>query len=99
MLKRILAILGQGGTHSKAKLARQLEVSEDALERMLAQLVAGGYLRIVEGGCDGACGGCSLASGCAVQGSGRLWTLTEKGSRLVGEEEASIELPGIESPV
>ena len=83
MLKRLLSILGQSGSFSKADLARQLGVGEETLEQMIAQLVSLGYLRVVNRACDGACGGCALASSCGLRGSERLWMLTEKGARQV----------------
>ncbi len=84
MLKRLLSILGQSGSQSKADLARQLGVSEETLEQMIAQIVSPGYLRVVDRTCDGACGGCPLANTCAIKGSGRLWALTEKGDPSYG---------------
>jgi len=84
MLERILAIIEKSGTRSKADLARQLEISEDALEHLIAQLVSRGYLRIVDSTCDGACGGCSLAGGSVTKEVGRFWVLTEKGALAIG---------------
>ena len=85
MLKHLLSILGQSGSQSKADLAHQLGVSKETLEQMIAQIVSLGYLRVVDRTCDGACGGCPLASTCATKGSGRLWALTEKGARAMGQ--------------
>jgi hypothetical protein len=39
-----------------------------------------GYLSAVKAGCEGHCSGCGVSS-CSVVGTGRLWTLTKKGTR------------------
>jgi Mn-dependent DtxR family transcriptional regulator len=79
MLKRLLSLLGQGGVHSYASLARQLDVSEDLLEQMLEDLARMGYLRPVANGCEAHCAGCRMAETCAIGSPTQVWTLTEKG--------------------
>ncbi|MDH4137534.1 MAG: FeoC-like transcriptional regulator [Anaerolineae bacterium] len=76
MLERLLSLLGQGGVHSYADLARQLDVSEELLEQMLQDLARMGYLRPVANGCEAHCAGCTLAETCAIGGPTRVWTLT-----------------------
>lgn len=76
MLERLLSVVGQGGVHSYADLARQLDVSEELLEQMLQDLTRMGYLRPVADGCGAHCAGCPLATTCAVGGPTRVWTLT-----------------------
>jgi predicted ArsR family transcriptional regulator len=76
MLERLLSLVGQGGVHSYADLARQLDVSEELLEQMLQDLVRMGYLRPVADGCETHCAGCPLAKTCAIGGPARVWTLT-----------------------
>jgi len=78
MLKRLLSLLGQGGVHSYADLARQLDVSEELLEQMLQDLTRMGYLRPVADGCETQCAGCPLAKACTIGSPTRVWTLTEK---------------------
>lgn len=83
MLERLLSLVGQGGVHSYADLTRQLDVSEELLEQMLHDLARMGYLQPVADGCEAPCDGCPLAETCAIGGPTRVWTLTEKGLRLV----------------
>ena len=78
MLERLLSLLGQGGVHSYADLARQLDVSEELLEQMLQDLVRMGYLRPLADGCEAQCTSCPLEGTCAIGGPTRVWTLTEK---------------------
>jgi len=79
MLERLLSLVGQGGVHSYADLARQLDVSEELLEQMLQDLARMGYLRPVADGCEAQCAGCSMAETCTIGGPTRVWALTEKG--------------------
>jgi hypothetical protein len=81
MLEHLLQILARGGAHSYEDLAEQLSISQPFLEMMLEDLIRLGYLRAVEGGCEGDCAGCSMG-GCSITGPGRLWALTEKGLRI-----------------
>ena len=83
MLERLLTLVGQGGVHSYADLARQLDVSEELLEQMLQDLERMGYLRPVADGCEAHCADCPLGEACAIGGPTRVWTLTEKGSSFL----------------
>jgi hypothetical protein len=76
MLERLLSLVGQGGVHSYADLARQLDVNEELLEQMLEDLARMGYLRPVADGCEAHCTGCPLEGTCAISGPTRAWTLT-----------------------
>jgi predicted ArsR family transcriptional regulator len=78
MLERLLSLLGQGGVHSYADLARQLDVSEELLEQMLEDLARMGYLRPLADGCETHCAGCRMAETCAVGNPTRVWTLTSR---------------------
>ena len=80
MLERLLSLVGQGGVHSYADLARQLDVSEELVEQMLQDLARMGYLRSVADGCEAHCADCPLGEACAIGGPTRVWVLTEKGS-------------------
>ena len=78
-MERLLNLVGQGGVHSYADLARQLDVTEELLEQMLEHLARMGYLRPVADGCETHCANCSIANTCDIIGSTRMWTLTERG--------------------
>jgi hypothetical protein len=80
MLEELLRSLGRGGVQSYKELAARLSISPSLLEVMLEDLARRGYLRSVDGGCQGQCAGCSVG-GCSIAGPGHLWVLTEKGSR------------------
>jgi len=80
MIEQLLQTVARGGVHSYEDLMARLSISPPLLEMMLEDLVRLGYLRPVDGGCDSHCTGCSI-SGCSITGSGRLWTLTDKGAR------------------
>ena len=81
MLNRLLELLGAGGTHRVADLARELETTPALVEAMLEDLCRMGYLNKVEGECAGSCGGCPMAGLCAAGSNRQLWALTEKGKR------------------
>ena len=81
MLDQVLRIVAQGGIHTRRELARKLEVSEELLEQMIEELARLGCLKPVAGDCDHRCAGCPFATQCAIGGTGRIWTLTEKGLR------------------
>jgi len=88
MIERLLDLLRAGGVRRIADLARELETTPALVEAMLDGLERMGYLRRMDGsehGCGGAetknregCAGCALAGACAVAGSERVWSLTEK---------------------
>ena len=81
MLEELLRRISAGGTHSLSDLAHKLGVSEELLRQMIADLTHLGYLRLVAGGCEDHCAGCSLAGTCAVGSAGQMWSLTDKGER------------------
>jgi hypothetical protein len=81
MLERLLELVAEGGVHSYEDLTRRLSISPALLQAMLEDLARLGYLRAVSDGCSEKCSACSIGR-CAVTGPGRLWTLTDKGSRV-----------------
>jgi predicted ArsR family transcriptional regulator len=83
MLEHLLSLVRQGGVHSYADLARQLDVSEELLEQMLQDLARMGYLRPVTDGCEAHCAGCPMAEICAIGSPTRVWTLTGKGGNFL----------------
>jgi hypothetical protein len=79
MLEKLLHLVGEGGLHSYAELAKQLAVPRPLLQAMIEDLARLGYLRPVDGGCDQGCAGCPVPSdNCS---SALRWTLTAKGAR------------------
>jgi hypothetical protein len=80
VIEQLLGMIAEGGVHSYEELAQRLSISQPLLEAMLEDLARLGYLSAVQAGCSGHCNGCST-SGCSVVGTGRLWTLTDKGAR------------------
>lgn len=80
MIDQLLRLVAEGGVHSYEDLTDHLSISQPLLEMMLEDLGRLGYLRAVGDGCGGHCGGCAVG-GCSISGPGRLWTLTEKGTR------------------
>jgi hypothetical protein len=65
MLNDLLRLLGDGGIHSTAELARRLGVSETLVTTMTGDLTRRGYLTPVDTGCGIGCDGCGLAKACA----------------------------------
>jgi hypothetical protein len=88
MLLRLLMLIGRGGIQRPRDLAAELATTPALVEGMLADLERMGYLATVPDGCGPmACHGCDRACagplGMIVQG-GKLWALTAKGARLLG---------------
>ncbi len=81
MLEQLLERLADGGSHTPESLARELGVSRDMVERMLADLERLGYLEPAGGACKSACAGCPSAAVCAVGTPQRVWALTDKARR------------------
>jgi hypothetical protein len=65
MLNDLLRLLGDGGIHSTAELARRLGVNEPLVTAMTGDLTRRGYLAPVDTGCGTSCDGCGLAKACA----------------------------------
>jgi DNA-binding IscR family transcriptional regulator len=80
VIEQLLSLIAEGGIHSYDELAQRLSIPQPLLEAMLEDLSRLGYLKTVQNGCGGHCGACQV-SGCAVVGTRRLWTLTDKGVR------------------
>jgi hypothetical protein len=81
MLEKLLRLVATGGVHSHAVLVRELGVTEALLDSMIEELVRLGYLRLAEGTCPSRCEGCPRSDTCGIGGGGRLWVLTERGTR------------------
>ena len=80
MIEQLLRFLTEGGAHSYEDLAKRLTISIPLLEMMLEDLSRLGYLRPVDSDCGTHCASCTIGS-CSITGPGRLWALTEKGTR------------------
>lgn len=80
MIEKVLKIVAEGGIHSYRDLADQLSITEAFLQAMLEDLTRLDYLRAVGTGCENKCASCPVG-GCSIAGPGKLWSLTEKGSR------------------
>ena len=80
MIEQLLRFLTEGGVHSYEDLAKRLSISIPLLEMMLEDLSRLGYLRPVDSECGAHCTSCSIGS-CSITGSGRLWALTDKGTK------------------
>jgi hypothetical protein len=86
MLTTILQKMAASAVLNQADLAKQMEISEDLLERMLEDLARKGYLTSSTAGDENrrSCGGCSACKSCSACSSGHHqlftgWTLTAKG--------------------
>jgi hypothetical protein len=80
-LAELLQHISHGPPRTLAELAGVLDVSPDLIEMMLADLERGGYLVALEAACEGGCTRCAHSGHCGLRFAGKLWTLTEKGSR------------------
>ena len=81
MLDRLLELLQAGGTHRVSDMARSLGTTPQLVEAMLGELARLGYLKEVGAQCGDQCAQCPIAGTCTAEARGRIWTLTEKGSR------------------
>ena len=64
------------------QLARKLDVSQALVERLVADLLRSGCLRMAIDECVPAgCASCPLRTSCSLPQGVRLWQLTEKGRR------------------
>ena len=80
MLNQLLDLLRHGGTHTVRDIARDLKTTSDMVEAMLETLGRMGYLRQLGESCGAHCGACPIGGHCTSEGSGRVWTLTDKGA-------------------
>ena len=83
MIEQLLRFVAEGGVHSYEDLAKRLSVPMPLLEMMLEELSRLDYLRPVDSDCGTHCASCSIGS-CSITGPGRLWALTDKGTKAAG---------------
>lgn len=89
MLLRLLSLISTSKQLSTtAEMARHLGVGEGLLEKMLEDATRMGYLSALESDCMNArCSTCHSKATCQSGSTRRVWSLTEKGKRLVGRLE------------
>lgn len=94
MLLRLLRLLSDAkGIATTREMARSLDVSEGLLRQMIDQAVVLGYLAPLQPDCGKApCHICGERAACLMGGSARLWSVTDRGRRLLAERS------GIETP-
>lgn len=83
MLKKLLHLIAEAGSADSINLARNLGVAPAMMQSMLATLTRQGYLKIVVTETSSACGRCPIRQGCFSGGKACLWTLSEKGVRVL----------------
>ena len=85
LLNEMLRLLGEGGVHSTAEIARRLGVGQELVVAMADDLARRGYLALLDTGCATGCDGCGLAHACAAPGAPAAvmptLALTAKGRR------------------
>ena len=80
-LQDILVRLALGPVRTLDQLAEELDVDRTLLEQMLLNLERAGYVLSARASCDLKCRGCDDQDLCRLIHSGRIWTITEKGTR------------------
>ncbi len=83
MLINVLKQIKEARVYSKPLIARNLNVSEEVLEDMVAQLVRMGYIKEDLGSptCESKCAGCSISSCNTIPI--KMLSLTPKGEEKV----------------
>ncbi len=85
MLRKLLHLAIGLDTADTVTLARALNVSPEQMRQMLDHLKRLGYLEEVVPGCEQPCERCPLRSACLYRHQPRVWTLTRKGDRALGQ--------------
>ncbi|MHB1319212.1 MAG: helix-turn-helix domain-containing protein [Anaerolineae bacterium] len=88
MLQRLLTLVAAGEIVTQQGLADALGVTGALVGQMVGQLTAQGYLAAAAT-CGDGCDGCGLAAACGAQQHLRLWTLTDKGRRVLRPHSGS----------
>lgn len=94
MLLRLLWLIsGAQGIATIREMAQGLDVSDGLLRQMIDQAVQLGYLAPLQPDCSRApCHICRQRAACLMGGSARLWSVTDRGRRLLAERSA-LETP------
>lgn len=87
MLVRLLRLLADQGSRSTAELAGALGVPAALVRTMLDDLTRRGYLATITAGCSTGCGSCATRTVCAEKDRPGVWSITEKGARLLRETD------------
>lgn len=87
MLERLLREVADGGTVSSASLACRLGISEALAESMVEALRRMGYLQAAVGECVAPCDRCPVHGACLFGRQVRIWTLGQKGVRLLARRK------------
>lgn len=84
MLRDLLCLLAKSdGIYSISTLARDLKVSEELVQLMIADLTRQGYLQPANKNCDYQCNSCPTRKICALMNTAKIWIVTQKGCRLI----------------
>jgi hypothetical protein len=83
VLVKLLRQIAAEGSADSAALARRLGVSYALMQSMLDTLSRQGYLKRVATTPSTACAHCPMRRDCLSAGKARLWTLSEKGARVL----------------
>jgi DNA-binding IclR family transcriptional regulator len=86
MLDALLRRVAEKGIANSAELACELGVSRALLHGLLEQLDRQGYVQVVAG-CMRPCARCRLRAGCLYRNPPRVWSLTAKCLRRLGQRE------------
>jgi hypothetical protein len=81
VLEKLLERIERDGIISSAELARGLDVSQELVESMLADLARAGYLSPVDGCPQGQCSGCPVGRGCNTR-RGKGWVRNARTDRM-----------------
>lgn len=84
MLIDLLRRIAEGGVCSISKLTKDLSLSEELAQQMIAQLEQRGYLHHSLIARQDLCSTCPLANSCTPDMRLQIWTLTPKGMRAIG---------------
>ncbi len=87
VLLRLLRLIAEAGSADSAELAHRLGVTPALMQDMLDTLSRQGYLKRVVTDTSAACAQCPMRRDCLSAGKARLWTLSEKGARVLAREE------------
>lgn len=76
ILQQLIHMVSEESLATPASLAKRLNVSQELIELMLADLEKTGYLQAVKGSCS-SCAGCGIRQACSTNPQ-RLWMRTGK---------------------
>ena len=87
MLQKLLHLIADAGTADSLVLARRLGVAPALMQGMLETLSREGYLKRIAAAPPAVCAQCPLRRDCLSAGKVRLWTLSEKGERVLARQQ------------